>query len=70
MPGFDESIEPQDADYRASGLKAASVIRLGYVTILMPEDVICRIGSVSSARLKGLLARLGGHLTALAERMP
>ena len=69
VPGFDEFIGPQDDDFRQSALKAASIIRLGYLTVLMPEDVICRIGSVSPTRLKRLLGRLGGHFTQLAARM-
>jgi mRNA interferase MazF len=31
VPGFDETIVPSDADFRTSGLKAASLIRLGYL---------------------------------------
>lgn len=69
VPGFDEFVQPRDDDFPQSGLKAASVIRLGYVTVLMPDDVICRIGRISPARLKRLLARLGDHFTALAARV-
>jgi mRNA interferase MazF len=58
VPGFDEFLRPEDDDFRQSGLKAASVIRLGYITVLMPDDVICRIGFISPARLKRLLAGL------------
>lgn len=69
VAGFDEVISPEDEDFRRSGLKAASVIRLGYLTVLTPQDVICRIGSVIPQRLKRLLARLGGHFTELAARI-
>jgi mRNA interferase MazF len=67
-PGFDDPIGQQDEDYRQSGLKAESVIRLGYLTVVMPEDVICRIGSVSSPRLRRMPERLGGHFMELASR--
>ena len=70
VPDFDEVMRPEDYDFRQSGLKATSVIRLGYVTVLMPDDVICRIGRISPARLKRLLTRLGGHFTELASRIP
>ena len=70
VPGFDEFMEPHDDDFRQSGLKASSVIRLGYVTVLMPDDVICRIGFISPARLKRLLQRLGEHFAGLASQIP
>lgn len=69
VAGFDDMMQPQDEDFRQSGLKAESVTPLGYVTVLMPDDIICRIGSVSASRLKRLLARLGGHFTELASRI-
>jgi len=69
VPGFDEFMQPHDDDFRQSGLKGASVIRLGYVTVLMPGDVICRIGKIAPARLQRLLARLGEHFTELASRI-
>jgi len=69
VPGFDEFMQPHDDDFRQSGLKGASVIRLGYVTVLMPGDVICRIGKIAPARLQRLLARLGAHFTELASRI-
>lgn len=70
VPGFDEFMQPEDDDFRHSGLKAESVIRLGYVTVLMPGDVICTIGRILPARLKRLLARLGDHFTGLASQIP
>ena len=70
VPGFVEFMEPVDDDFRQSGLKASSVIRLGYVTVLMPDDVICRIGFISPARLKRLLQRLGEHFAGLASQIP
>ena len=70
VPGFDEFMQPEEDDFRQSGLKAESVIHLGYVTVLMPGDVICTLGKISNARLKRLLARLGGHFTDLASETP
>jgi len=70
VPGFDEFIQPSDDDFRQSGLKAPSIIRLGYVTVLMPDDVICRIGVISPTRLKRLLQRLGQHFTERASQIP
>ena len=35
--GFDDLILPGDADFGGSGLKAPSVIRLGYLSVVMPH---------------------------------
>jgi mRNA interferase MazF len=70
VPDFDEFMQPHDDDFRQSGLKAPSVIRLGYLTVLMPDDVICRIGFISPARLKRLLERLGEHFARQASQIP
>ena len=34
VPDFDETVAPADSDFRTSGLKAASLIRLGYLAVL------------------------------------
>ncbi len=60
--GFDEFISPTDADYRTSGLKATSLIRLGFLAVLPPTTCKGRLGSVSAARLKRLLTSLSNHL--------
>jgi mRNA interferase MazF len=60
--GFDELISPTDADFRTSGLKAASVIRLGFLAVLPPAMCKGRLGSISAVRLKRLLTTLSDHL--------
>lgn len=62
VPDFDELISPADADYRTSGLKAASLIRLGYLAVVPRSELTGRIGSVSAARRKRLLTRLSAFL--------
>jgi mRNA interferase MazF len=62
VPELDEVITPSDPDFHASGLKAASVIRLGYLAVLPRLDFRGRIGSISSSRLKRLLTRLSDFL--------
>jgi mRNA interferase MazF len=59
---LDEMISPGDADFRTSGLKAASLVRLGFLAVLPRTDFKGRIGSVSSARLKRLLTTLSNYL--------
>ena len=59
---LDEIISPNDSEYRNSGLKAASLIRLGFLAVLPRSEFKGRIGSVSSARHARLLARLADFL--------
>jgi mRNA interferase MazF len=62
VPDFDETIVPSDPDFRTSGLKAASLIRLGYLAVLPRSEFKGRIGSVSAARRERLLTRLSEFL--------
>jgi mRNA interferase MazF len=66
-PDFDETIAPADADFRTSGLKAASLIRLGYLAVLPRSEFTGRIGSVSAVRRKRLLNKLSVFLRPAAE---
>lgn len=59
---FDEVISVSDADFPASGLKAASLIRLGFLTVIPHNKVAGSIGSISSERHKRLLQRLSDYL--------
>ena len=67
VPDFDETIVPTDPDFRTSGLKAASLIRLGYLAVLPRSEFKGRIGSVSAARRKRLLTKLSDFLRPSAE---
>jgi len=62
VPGLDEIIEPANADFAGSGLKAASLIRLGFLTVLPGNRFIGVIGSVSRDRHQRLLENLCQHL--------
>jgi mRNA interferase MazF len=68
VEGFDEFIDAADADYASSGLKAASLIRVGYLAVLPPGSFLGKIGSVSSERRSRLLLQLCRHLC--PEAMP
>jgi mRNA interferase MazF len=59
---FDESITREDPDFAESGLKTASLVRLGFLAVLPERALLGRIGSLSSARHKRLLINLGRHL--------
>ena len=55
VAGFDDTIEPSDPDFLVSGLKAASVIRLGFLAVLPSDHFLGIIGSVSRERHARLL---------------
>lgn len=60
--GFDEEIAAGDPEFAASGLKAASLIRLGFLAVLPDSAFLGKIGSLSPARHLRLLANLCRHL--------
>jgi mRNA interferase MazF len=64
VPEFDELLAPGDPDFPASGLKAASLIRLGFLAAVPMNALLGRIGSLSTERHRRLLANLCRHLSA------
>ena len=62
VAGFDDLIGPGDPDFRASGLKAPSLIRLGFLAVLPASGLAGAIGSISEVRHEKLLRRLSSHL--------
>ena len=64
VPDFDEVVAPGDPDFPASRLKAASLIRLGFLVALPANALLGRIGALSAARHRRLLANLCRHLSA------
>jgi mRNA interferase MazF len=62
VAGFDEIIEPSEPDFNASGLKAPSLIRLGFLAVLPETSFLGTIGSISSQRHQRLLSTLAGYL--------
>ena len=59
---FDDLIEPSHPDYFASGLKAPSLIRLGFLAVLPVSSFTGTIGTISSDRHRNLLERLASYL--------
>jgi len=51
-PNFDEIINLSDPDYITTGLKTASVIRLGRLTSVETSVISARLGRISSDRLR------------------
>ena len=60
--GFDEVIAPGDADFAVSGLKAASLIRLGFLAIVPRGKVAGAIGNIAPERYQRLRQTLGDYL--------
>jgi mRNA interferase MazF len=60
--GFDEIVDPEDADFVASGLDAKSLVRLGFLSLLPRRDIIGSIGCISAERHQRLLNNLGNYL--------
>ncbi len=62
VPGFDEVIAPTDMDFAASGLKAASLVRLGFLAVIPRRDIIGAIGAIAPERHARLLKTLSDYL--------
>ena len=61
---FDEMVTPADPEFSATGLKAASLVRLGFLATLPETLLLGRIGRLSPARHHRLLTNLCHHLSA------
>lgn len=62
VKGLDEIIITMDSDFASSRLKAASLIRLGFLAVPPPTSFKGRIGSVSAIRSRRLLVNLSDFL--------
>ena len=62
VENFDEIISPADADFKSSGLRSKSLIRLGFLAVLPRHRVLGSIGSISAERHKRLLRKLSDYL--------
>jgi mRNA interferase MazF len=60
--GFDEIINVADSDYIATGLKVASIVRLGRLASVESAVVNGRLGSISNERLIRIKNRLSEWL--------
>ena len=62
IENFDEIISPDDVDFKSSGLKSKSLIRLSFLAVLPRRRVLGSIGSISEERHKHLLRKLSEYL--------
>jgi mRNA interferase MazF len=64
VPNFDELIQANDPDFGASGLIKPSVVRLNFLAIVCPAEIIGQMGRLSSDRHQRLLSNLANYLKA------
>ena len=62
--GFDEITSVRDADFSSAGLKAESVIRLGFLIAVPRTKILGSIGSIAASRHTRLLKTLADYLSA------
>jgi len=58
VEGFDEIIQMEDEDFLSSGLKTASLIRIGRLAVVEEDILVGAVGGISPARLSGINNRL------------
>lgn len=63
IPDFDEIIQEESTDFDDSGLKIASVIRVGRLAVVSGSILLGAIGHIDSDRLQGMKTRLAKWLT-------
>ncbi len=62
LEGFDEIVQEGDEDFAESGLKVASVIRIGRLATVFGEVLLGAIGQISPERLARIKKRLSDWL--------
>jgi mRNA interferase MazF len=65
--GLDELILQTDKDFPGSGLKADSLIRVGFLAIFIPRQIAGSIGEISSERHRRLLKQLSEFLVSTRQ---
>ncbi len=63
IPEFDEIVHEDDPDFAESGLKAASVIRIGRLAVVQGDILLGAIGQIAPVRLQRIKRRLAEWLT-------
>lgn len=62
VPEFDEIVDEGAPDFTASGLKSASVIRVGRLAVVDPRILLGSIGQIAPERMERILGRLSAWL--------
>jgi mRNA interferase MazF len=63
IAGFDEIVRENDVDFKESGLKVESVIRVGRLAVVSGEMLIGALGQVTGERLRRVKKNLSDWLS-------
>lgn len=63
VAGFDELLPLEAPDFSPSGLRQASLLRLGFLSTLPRAQIGGVLGRIDAERLQRLLGRLAQHLS-------
>ena len=63
IAGFDEIVKDNDEDFKQSGLKVTSLIRVGRLAVVSGEILLGAIGEISTKRLNRAKSNLSNWLT-------
>jgi len=63
IPQFDEVISEPDSDFKASGVKTRSVIRIGRLAVVLASVLLGAIGQIDDSRLQRIRKNLSDWLT-------
>lgn len=58
VPDFDEMITPHDSDFKETGLKVPSLIRIGRLAVVDGDILLGRLGQVDTQRLLRIKQKL------------
>ena len=62
VPEFDEIVRKEDSDFATSGLKVASVIRVGRLAVVEADILLGAAGEIATNRLQRIKTRLSQWL--------
>jgi len=62
VPDFDEIITPNDSDFKESGLKVPSLIRIGRLAVVDGDILLGKLGQVDGQRLGRIVQKLSQWL--------
>jgi mRNA interferase MazF len=58
VPDFDEIITPNDSDFKESGLKVPSLIRIGRLAVVDGDILLGKLGQIDTQRLLRIKQKL------------
>jgi mRNA interferase MazF len=60
--GFDEIIKPDDLDFKDSGLKMPSLIRVSRLAVVSADMLLGQLGQLNDTRIRGIKQKLSKWL--------